>query len=308
MKGARLHLDLFRVFRDLAQTKSFSKAADKNYLTQSAISQQLSFLEQHFGRKLVDRGKGHFALTEAGQNLLEGCEKILSAYQETVERASGGKEASGPVTVQTVYSIGIYHLALYVKTFMRRFPKVSLRVEYSRADRVYKDVLDGACDLGIVASPWNHPKIRVVPFQKEKLVLICAPDDPFFLKKTVRWAGLDGRDFIAFTKDVPTRHMEDELFRKHKLSVHIVQEFDNIETLKRSVEVGMGIALVPENTVAQEIKNRTLAAVGLEGGAIYRSTGIIHRKDRWLTGAAKAFIGWLTKAEDFRKLGGAARL
>ena len=297
MKGTRLSLDLFRVFSDLAESKSFSKTAGKNYLTQSAISQQLTFLERHFGKILIERGKGRFVLTDEGQRVLEGSREILAVYQEMLDKIQGTDEISGTVIVKTIYSIGLHPLPLYVKTFMRRHAQINLRVEYQRSDRIYSDVLKSTCDLGIVAHPMAHPLLEVVPFHKEKLVLICSPEDPLSHKKKIRLKEVDHRHFIAFEKDIPTRRAVDSILRTHQVYVDIVQEFDNIETLKRAVEVGTGISIVPINTVAQEVTNRTLVAIQLAGGPYWRETGIIYRKDRSLSKATREFIGWLTKGD-----------
>ncbi len=245
MKGTRLTIDLFRIFRDLADTRSFSKTASQNFLTQSAVSQQLSFLERHFGKRFIDRGKGRFSLTEPGAHFLESCRKILSVYEETLDHIRDENEPTGAVTVQTVYSIGLHHLNLYVKTFMRRFPKVNLKVEYNRSDRIYTDILQGRCDLGIVAYPKEQPNLKILPFHKEKLVLICATEDPLSTKARVRLTLLKGHSFVAFNPSVPTRRAIDDVLRKHNITVNIVQEFDNIETLKRSVELGTGVSIVP---------------------------------------------------------------
>ena len=294
MKGSRLHLDLFKVFCDLAWTQSFSKTAGLNYLTQSAVSQQLAFLERHFGRKLVDRGEGRFALTQAGTTLAEGGRAILKTYQGILDKVSRPMDVSGAVRIETVYSLGLYGLSLQEKTFIQRYPKANLHIKFERSDQIYLDVVHEVCDLGIVACPWTHPLIRIIPFTKEKLAAICRPGDPVASGKKVRLQDLHGRDFIAFNRDIPTRKLIDDMLREHKTVVRVIQEFDNIETLKRCVEAGRGVSIIPENTVLQEVRRKSLAARPLAGGPFYRSTGILCRKDRELPIAVKEFIRWLT--------------
>ncbi len=294
MKGARLHLDLFKVFRDLAETRSFSKTAVRNYLTQSAVSQQVAFLERHFGEKLVERGRGRFSLTEHGEALLEGSRKILAAYQEGVDRIHHPGEISGTVSVQTIHSIGLYDLALFVKSFLRRYPRVNLHVEYHQSDTIYSRVSQGVCDLGIVAYPRPHPLTRIVPFKKEKLTLVCSPDDPLAVRKRVSLKVLNGKNFVAFNRNIPTGKVIDDILRKAKVFVNVVHEFDNIETLKRSVEVGAGVSILPENTVSQEVTNKTLVCLQLSEGPFYRPTGIVLRKGRNLPRAVQEFVRWLS--------------
>ncbi len=296
MKGSRLHLDLFKVFCDLARTRSFSRTAAQNYLTQSAVSQQLAFLERLFGRKLVDRGEGRFALTQAGTALLEGGSAILKTYQEILDKVRRPMNISGTIRVETVYSLGLYGLNLLEKTFIRRHPGVNLHIKFERSDQIYLDVVHEVCDLGIVACPWEHPLIRIIPFTAEKLAVICRPGDPVASGGKAGWRDLQRRDFIAFNRDIPTRKLIDGILRKHKTVVRVVQELDNIETLKRCVEAGRGISIIPENTASQEARRKSLAVRPLAGGPFYRPTGILCRKDRELPAAAKEFVHWLAGA------------
>ena len=295
MKGSRLHFDLFRIFCDIAQTGSFSRAANRNHLTQSAVSQQLSFLERHFGRRLIDRGRGHLVLTEEGERFLKACRKMVEIYQETLAEIRGSGEISGTVKVETVYSIGLHSLDSYLKTFVKRHPKVDLQVEFSRADRIYSAVLNRDCDLGIVAYPGAHPRLSVVGFKRERMVLVCPPKDVLSSKKSIRWTDLAGRDFVAFYKDIPTGKAVGEILRRHNVSVRVVQELDNIETLKRAVEVGRGVSLLPADTVKEEMCSGTLVGIPPAGAPIYRPTGVIRRNDRNLSRAALAFVEWLGK-------------
>ena len=295
MKGSRLHLDLFKVFFDLAESRSFSKTAGRNYLTQGAVSQQISFLERHVGKKLVERRKGRFALTEEGEIFLEACRKILEAYQESLDKIRHPSELSGTVSVETTYSIGLHQLAPFVKTFMRRHDMVNLHVEYNRSDRIYSDVRQGLCHMGIVAYPGHHPLIRVIPFKKERLGFVCSPEHPLAAKKKVGFKDLERLKFIAFDRDMPTRKAVDGILRARRVFVNIVHEFDNIEIMKRSVEIGAGVSILPENTVYQEVKNKTLVYIPFSGCLLLRPTGIIFRQGRSLSRAAQEFIQWLSK-------------
>jgi len=295
MKTRRLNLDLFKVFTDLAQTKSFSQTAQQNFLTQSAISQQIAFLEHFFKKPLIERGKRHFVLTADGQVLLEGSRRLLEAYQEIEDRLATTEEISGVIRIETIYSIGLYHLSPYVKTFMKRFPKVSLQVAYVHADRIYSDVQQGVCDFGIVAYPWASQSLKIIPIHKERLVLVGSLDTIRTLPTKWNWSDLNGKPFIAFRRDIPTRKEIDMLLNRKRTVVQIVQEFDNIETLKRTVEIGMGLSIVPENTVAQEVRSRTLFTRPLPGGPYYRPTALLHRKHRRLSRAMQAFIQWMSR-------------
>lgn len=297
MKGAQLSVEYLRVFRDLAETKSFSKAASNNHLTQSAVSQQVAFLERTLGKKLIERGSGKFALTEAGFILLEGGSSILNAYQGILDKIqSKSGEVAGIVKVESAYSVGLYLLPPFVLGFMKKYPKVNLEIAYNRSDRICGDVLAGICDVGVVVFPYrNHTLIESIPFRKEKLVFVCSFKNALSQKKSVRLIDIGKEPFVTFHKDMRTRKIIDAIFRKHNIKLNIIHEFDNIETLKRSVEIGAGVSILPENTVLQECKRKTLRAVPIAGATHYRETSIILRKGKSHSKAVNTFVDWLGK-------------
>ncbi len=296
MKGSRLHLDLFKVFQDLVDTGSFSKAAAQNHLTQSAVSQQLSFLERRLGARLIERGKERFFLTEAGRELLRCAWKILQAYGEAESAIRNPGAVGGPLRVEAIYSIGLHALPSHLKSFLARFPQVSLRTSYSRAEQVYEDLIHGHGDVGLVAYPRSHPLLRVLAFERERLAVACAPGDPLAARKNASLKDLLARPFVAFERGLPTQKaIEDLVFRRLGTFPRVVAEFDNVETLKRGVEVGLGITILPERTVAAEVKAGSLACVPFSSPAYYRPTGILIRRDQPLSRAGKEFVRWLTR-------------
>ncbi len=293
MKGSRIHLDLLRVFSDLAQEKKFSRAAELNHLTPGAVTQQIAFLERSLGKKLVERGRNGCLLTAEGKIFLEASQSILKIYAESAEKIRHPGELSGIVRAATIYSVGLYRLPSYIRSFLRGHERVDLRMEYAGAKDIYAGVLKEAYDLGILAAPWSHPAVEIIPFAKEKLALICSPEDELGKMKTVQIRQLRGRKFIAFNNDIPTRKIVDSLLRQHGTPVNIIHEFDNIETIKRLLEIGMGISILPENTASQEVKNKTLRCIPLSEGPFFRPLGIIRKRAKILPEATREFIRWL---------------
>ena len=296
MKGSRLYIDIFKVFSDAAATKSFSRAAEINFITQSAVSQQISFLEQYFGKSLIIRGKGKFSLTQEGETFLQGCKQILHTYQLTIDQMQAELgEIAQTVNIEAVYSMGFYHLPPLVKSFMKKYNQINLHLEYKRSDLIYKDVIQGLCDFGIVAYPWQHPMIEIQYGKKEKLVCVCAPTYELANKKEIHLTDLNNKNFIAFIKELPTRRAVDAILKNNKVNVAITYEFDNVETLKQFLELGDGISLLPEITVQQEVKKKDLVSIQITEGPFYRDTGIVTRKDRPLSRAAHEAIKYLLK-------------
>ena len=291
MKGSRLYIDIFKVFCDLAETKNFSRTAEKNHITQSAVSQQIAYLERYFGKKMIIRSKGKFALTPEGKIFLGGCKQIIKTYQHTMHQMqTENGEISQSVNIQSIYSIGFYHLPPLIKSFMKKYKKIYLHIEYNRSDRIYSDVINGLCDIGIVAYPWQHPLVDIKQGEKEKLTCVCALEYELSKRKKISLKDLNHRDFISFVREIPTRNAIDEILKDHNVKVNIVHEYDNVETLKSSLELGECISILPENTIQQELKNMELVSIPIKEGPFFRNTGIITRKDRQLSQAIHTVI------------------
>jgi DNA-binding transcriptional LysR family regulator len=290
-----MHLENFKIFTDLVESESFSRAAKTNGITQSAVSQQMRAMEKHFNVLIVDRGQKQFRLTREGRKIYEVALEFLRLYDQlSGELQEMRKVVSGPIHLSTIYSIGLHELPAYIKLFLKEYPAVNVRVEYRRSNLVYEDVLHNAVDLGLVAFPIKARQIEVIPFQEDQLVVICSPGHPLAARKEVTVEELSGHKFIGFDQDIPTRKATDSLFKEYKIDIEPVMEFDNIETVKRAVEVDAGIAIVPETTILQEIKQRLLCRLQLKGRRLVRPLAIIHRKGRVLSPAIKKFIQMLT--------------
>jgi DNA-binding transcriptional LysR family regulator len=196
---------------------------------------------------------------------------------------------SGTIRLSTVYSIGLHDLPPYVKRFLKEYPEVNIHVEYRRANQVYEDVLANIVDLGLVAYPAPDSRMETVLLRKDRLVLACPPQHPFAKLKKIKFKALNGQKFISFDPDMPTRKALDKIFKDQGVVAEHVMEFDNIETAKRAVEIDCGIAIVPEDTVRQEVANDTLAAIALEGDN-FRQLGMIYKKNKVLSPAMKQLI------------------
>ncbi len=267
-----MQIESLKVFCDLAETESFTKAAQINGVTQSAVSQQISSLERLFKSLLIERSKKRFRLTSEGQVLYDYSKQIIQTYESLHSKLQELKDIiSGTIRVATIYSIGLHDLPPYVKKFMRSYPTVNVHVEYRRANQVYEDVLGNVVDMGLVAYPTKDAKLEIIPLRKDVLVLICHPHHPFAKLKNIKLKQLVGQKFVGFEPDIPTRKALDKILREYGVSVNNVMEFDNIETVKRAVEIDAGVSIVPQGTVTQEITKQTLAAVTLEDGSFYPS-------------------------------------
>jgi LysR family transcriptional regulator, transcriptional activator of the cysJI operon len=293
-RSGMMELDDLRLFCDLVETSSFSQTAERNFVSQSAVSQRLRALERRYGQVFLERGKGKgkVAPTEAGRILYEGAKPLVHEAKELDARLRGlSDEVAGTVRVATVYSVGLHALPGRLKPFLAAHPKVNVHLEYSQTARVYQDVLAGSVDVGIVAVPTARAGLEALPFSNEAMALICAPEHPFAALTQIRLSQLEGQPFIAFEDDIPTRGLIDDHLRAAGVKVNVVMAFDNIETLKNLVEIGTGIALVPEDTARQEVREGTLARVPLAPeDAFCRPAGMLIKSAGTRRAVVRAFV------------------
>ncbi|MEA3210153.1 MAG: hypothetical protein QOE70_3210 [Chthoniobacter sp.] len=286
-----MYIDVFKVFCDLAETGSFSKAAVVNGITQSAVSQQVRAIENKFQVVLVDRGRRNFALTHEGKAFLEASREILEVYNHLGDRLHEFRNVvAGELRIASIYSVGLHELPPRLKVFRDKFPDVEVHVEYRRSQQVYAQVMDGDVDLGLVAYPSKRTGLLIEIFSEDRLVLICHPNHPLAGEKSIKLERLNGEKFIAFEPDVPTRKVIDRHLRDQQVQIEHAMEFDNIETVKRAVEVESGVSVVPSNTVRQEVESGLLAAIELEGPAMSRPLGVITKRNRARSPAQKEFV------------------
>lgn len=282
----------FRIFADLVETKSFSKSAKINGITQSAVSQQARAMERHFKTLLIDRSQKQFQLTPEGTRVYESAKEMLHNYDKLLSELQEMKKIiSGTIRISTIYSIGLHELPPYIKRFLQDFPSVNVRVEYRRSNLVYEDILHNSVDFGLVAFPVKHRQIDVIPFRNDHLVIIAHPQHPLAKRgEPVALKQLAGQRFIGFDPDIPTRKAVDQIFKDHGLEIEPVMEFDNIETVKRAVEIDHGIAIVPRATVQLESQQSSLSILTFAEQDFTRPLAIMHRKGRVLTPAMRKFI------------------
>lgn len=293
-----MQIESLKVFCDLAETESFTKSAQINQVTQSAVSQQISSLERIFKSLLIERSKKKFRLTREGQALYEYSKQIIQTYDSLFHKLQEIKDIiSGTIRVSTIYSVGLHDLPPYLKKFLKAYPTVNVHIEYRRSNQVYDDVLGNVVDLGLVAYPVKDSKLEIVPLRKDMLVLICHPQHPFAKNKSVKLKAIDGQKFISFEPDIPTRRATDKILKDHEVTVQHAMEFDNIETVKRAVEIDAGIAIVPQGTITQEVSKQTLAEVRIEDAEFYRPLAAIYKKNKVLSPAMKQFLTVLKGTE-----------
>jgi len=291
-----MHVETLKTFCDLVETGSLSRAARLNLVTQPAVSQQLRALERRYGGRLIERGPRVGARpTELGRLLYEEVKPLVERLGALEQRLRARPDVvAGTVRVATVYSVGLHTLPPAIKRCLAEHPAVNVRLSYRRTDEVYAACLAGEVDLGIVAVPARRPQLEIVPLGRDELLVAAPPGHAIARRARCPLAALDGQPFIGFDRDIPTRRLVDAILRRHGVHVAYGMEFDNVETIKRSVEAGLGVSILPAPTLATEIRARTLVARPPAEGPFYRPIGLMRRRGRELSAASRAFLALLT--------------
>ena len=289
-----MHVDSLKVFCDLVETASFSKAAAAHGITQSAVSQQVRALETRFGCTLLERSRSGVSATPEGNAFHATCREMLAAWTAFEGRLGELKhEISGELRIASIFSIGLHELPARLQAFRAKYPHVDVRVDYRRSVQVYEMVEAGEADIGLVAFPAKRPGILFEIFDEDTMVFICHPRHPLAAKKRIPLTAVAGEPFIGFEPDTPTRKMTDRYLRKAGVKITPVNEFDNIETVKRAVEIGSGTSIVPARTVAAEIASGQLAAIEIESPRMTRPLATIVSRNRPRAPGMKEFIALL---------------
>ena len=294
-----MHIETLKIFCDLAELQSFLRAAEKHLLSQPAVSQQIAQLELAYKCQLIDRKKRPIELTAAGRLFYDACKDIVERYEQfKSELNSLQKSSAGRINVAAIFSIGMHTLPDYVKKFMVKYPKVNVHIEYFSAEKIYELVLAGEIDIGLVAVPKRDKRLEVYDFEDEPLVLVCSPKHLLARDSQIDIHKVQFERFINFAEGVPTREWIDNILQRYNIAVRPVMAFDNIETIKRAVEINSGISILPQTAIVQELGSGTLKAIEFSNENFVRPTGIIVRKDKVLGQAGRYFIELLRKKRE----------
>jgi len=289
-----MNLKSLKIFCDILTRRSFSRAAEDNGISQSGASQVVGQLESRLGVQLIERSKRPLVPTREGQAFFDGCRKILARYEALEDEVrSLHEQVAGRVRVAAIYSVGLHHMSRYLQEFMSQHPKANVRLEYLHPQRVLEVVEAGEADIGVISYPRSTRGVDAEPWREEPMVLVVAPGHEFAGRDEIPLAALDGRAMVGFDPDLVIRHEIDRVLAAHGVEPRVVMEFDNIETIKRAVEIDAGAALLPEPTVVREVAAGTLAIVRIADQELVRPLGIIHARGRPLSPTVRRFIDLL---------------
>jgi LysR family transcriptional regulator, transcriptional activator of the cysJI operon len=287
-------LDHLRLFRDLAHTRSVSRGAELNGVSQSAASQHVQELEKQLGAKLLDRSRRPLLLTPEGKLYFDFCRDVLRRYDEFVAALDGPNgHTESAVRVASIYSIGLSEMTALEEEFARRMPGAEIAVEYLRPEKVYDAVLKERAELGLVSYPEQSKEIRVIPWREETMVVALSPRHRLVGAAVLGAADLHGEDFVGFDEDLPISQNVRRFFREAAVKVNVVLRYDNIQSVKDAVEQDYGISILPEPILRDDVAQGRIRTVRLAPPGLSRPLGIIHLRKKTFPRAAQGFLAML---------------
>ena len=285
-----MEMNQLEVLAVVAEEKSFSRAAEVLHRTQPAISQAVQRLEQEIGEKLFDRSSKNGTLTLAGEVLLDYAKQMLNLRQTARNAIKEMRDLHhGKVTI-SANEHTVFYLLPVIQEFRRLYPLVKIEVQRGVASRIPKEVLAREVELGVISFKPNDKSVNSTPVLVDELTLIVSPQHPLANRKSVSVKELGVETFVAHNAPSPYRQKVIETFDKHQTKLHIAIELPSLEAIKRLVEKGVGVALVPKLTAQNEISNGQLHAVSVREMKLERKLNIIYRRNSVLSHAAKSFL------------------
>ena len=285
-----MDFDQLETFLEVARLSSFSRAAERRFRTQPAISAQIRSIENEVGAKLFDRSGGRVTLTAAGIVFKKYSEDLLEARRNMLANiAETHKVPRGEIVVSANEGTCLHILPEVFAQFKREYPGVAVSVKRSERGRIIEDVLDNSCDFGVVSMPVKDKRLTVVPIHRDELVVITAPGHHLAGHKSATLADVCGYPLLL-PKAGRTREALEALFQERSLRPNVSMELDSSELLKRFVGANVGVGFMPYSNVAEEVHAKGLAVLTLTDVTIRRDLALVYRKGKALSRAAQAFI------------------
>lgn len=286
-----MHVKSLRVFCDVVGRRSFSRAATDNGISQSGASQIVSHLEKSLGVKLIDRSKRPFVLTAEGEVYYEGCRKLVQRYYALEEDVKTlHQEVEGRVGVAAIYSVGLSYGRDLVESFTKRHPRATVHIEYHHPDRVYELVAEDRVDVGLVSYARSTRTVTAFGWCEEPIILVSSPGHSLAQREAIDLEDLNGAAIIGFDPNLRVRRKLDRGLAERGVELRVEMAFDNIDTIKRAIEVNAGASLLPEPSVRNELDAGTMVHVAVRDLDLVRSLGIIHRRGVELGKSARRFM------------------
>lgn len=285
-----MDLGQLEVFLAVSREGRFSRAAEKLYRTQSAVSQTIRKLEEEIGEPLFDRSSREGLLTDAGEVLKEYAERLLNLRNDAQEALVELRQLHKGKLVVAANEFTSLCLLPMLGEFRRVHPMIKITVQRALGSHIPDSVLRHSCELGVLTYDPQHPELHSVIVYKDELVFVVHPSHPLASEKQLNIRQLGTEAFVAHIVSSPYREKVIQAFKRHKTSLHMAVELPTLQAIKRFVAMGNGVAFLPEISVESELARGELVRVPVEGLQLHRKLRLVYRRAVGLSHAAQAFL------------------
>jgi DNA-binding transcriptional LysR family regulator len=297
-----MDFDQLQTFLEVARHASFSRAAERRFRTQPAISSQIRGLEEEVGAKLFDRSGGRVSLTAAGKAFLTYVEETLHARKSMlVAIAEMERVPRGEIIVGANEGTCLHILPYVFADFKKQYPDVSVNIKRADYAKILDSVIDNSVDFGVVSLPVNDNRLTVVRIHRDDLIIIAPPHHPLGKMKSATIADV-AKFPLVLPKAGHTRDAIEELFQERRLKANVSMELDSSELLKRFVAADVGVGFIARSNVDEDVRAKVLAAIPIADAQVRRDLALVFRKDKALSRAALAFIDIAVKHKSTQEL------
>jgi DNA-binding transcriptional LysR family regulator len=286
-------MDLYalNVFQTVVAERSFSRAAEKLFRTQPAISLAVQRLETDLGEKLIDRSGKELRLTDAGRTVLDHARRFENVRRELEDALAELRDKSAGRLIVGANESSILYLLPHIERFRRLYPKIKIQVRRSQSSKIPAELLHGDLELGVVSyDPADDQLVAKVIFT-DALTFVVSPRHRFARRKSVSITELGLETFIAHNVVSPYREAVLREFKRHKVPLNMDVEMPTLETIRHMVQSNEGVAFVPRMCVQRDVESGALCELAVKELHIERKVRLLHAKGRTLSHAAQAFVG-----------------
>jgi DNA-binding transcriptional LysR family regulator len=288
-----MDFDHLTTFLEIAKSGSFSRAGQKLYRSQPAVSAQIRQLEQEYGEKLFDRVGKSVRLTSAGEALLDYAGRLLKLKDESLHAVADQASAPrGKLTVGANEATCLYVLPDVFAEYHRHYPLVQISIYRNFSRKVLEKIEDGTLDVGIVTLPAKGPSLKTHSIFRDRLMLMVSPTNPLARQRSVRISEIAEQPLIL-PKTGFTRQLFDKHFRPYRAQLRITMELPSVGMIKRFVAAGLGVSLISESFARDEVRAGDVKLVAISDVELWRELGLVYRRDRTLPRATAAFVALL---------------
>lgn len=288
-----------KMFTAVAEEKSFTAAAERLHVSQSAVSRQLKLLEEELGTLLFHRGKRGASLTDSGHILLAAAHRIAREIQDVAAQISETQALQrGVLRIGGGMTVCLFILPKLLRKFRARYKDVDLHVTTGSTDAILRLLRSRDIEIALLTLPLVEPDLEVRPVLKEEMVVLTAPKHPLTRTRSVEPRVLARHPLILFEKGSNTRRAVDEFFLEQEIPVNVIMETENVDIIKSMVAAGLGVTIVPFGAIAHDVRAGRFAWARLRGHRLYRETGWVYLKSDYLPRALTEILRIFDEMKD----------